>query len=144
MLKLHLKTKTFFAPGCKHIYFCYKVGHFNMEVYGDLLTLGASLKWPKEELLFLAIVGWLHFSIPRNVFKTHYYEVILNPEAGPLVWLADHSFRAWYTTVSAPFVLTTFVRKSVKNDETKQTLVRAFNGYIICMHLYYLYIVISY
>lgn len=29
------------------------VGHFNMQVYGDSLTFGASLKWPQEELQFL-------------------------------------------------------------------------------------------
>ena len=33
-----------FVPGCKHVYFCCKVEHFNMGVNGDWLISGASLK----------------------------------------------------------------------------------------------------
>lgn len=37
-------------PGCKHVYFYYKVANFYIGVYRDCLTFGASLKWPFEEL----------------------------------------------------------------------------------------------
>jgi len=42
----------FFVPGCKHVYFCCKVGHFSMGVNGDWLAF-ASLQWSFEELQFL-------------------------------------------------------------------------------------------
>lgn len=32
-------------PGCKPVYFCCKIGLFNIEVYVDRLTSGDSLKW---------------------------------------------------------------------------------------------------
>jgi len=28
------RPKALFAPGCKHVFICCKVGHFNMQVYG--------------------------------------------------------------------------------------------------------------
>lgn len=34
------------TENCKHVYSCCKAGCFNLEVYGDSLSLGASLKWP--------------------------------------------------------------------------------------------------
>ena len=44
--------KQFFVPGYKHVYFCCKVGLFNLWMNGDWLTFGASLKWPFKELQF--------------------------------------------------------------------------------------------
>ena len=35
-----------------------------MGVYGNWLTFGARLKWPLEELQFLALPHWLNFSAP--------------------------------------------------------------------------------
>ena len=40
--QLAREAQTDCVPGCKHDYFCCKVGHFNMGVYGDRLTFGAS------------------------------------------------------------------------------------------------------
>lgn len=50
---LAMETITVFASGCKHVYFCSKIRHFNMGVYGDLLSFRASLLWPLMELQFL-------------------------------------------------------------------------------------------
>lgn len=49
---LAMETITVFASGCKHVYFCSKIRHFNMGVYGDLLSFWASLLWPLMELQF--------------------------------------------------------------------------------------------
>ena len=38
-LAIH-RTKLFFVPGCKCVYFCFKVRHFNRLSYGDCLTFG--------------------------------------------------------------------------------------------------------
>lgn len=48
-------------PGYKY-FKCCKVGRFTIVLYGKSLTFGASLKWPLEELQFLA---HLHFSAPK-------------------------------------------------------------------------------
>ena len=59
---IYIGTKTVvFFPGCKHVYFCRKVGHFNMGVNGGWLCFEVSLKWTLEELQFLALLQWLHF-----------------------------------------------------------------------------------
>lgn len=34
------------TENCKQVYSCCEAGCFNLEVYGDSLSLGASLKWP--------------------------------------------------------------------------------------------------
>lgn len=49
-----MDTKTVFVPGCKHVYFCCKVRHFNQESCGNWLAVGggAGLEWPLEELHF--------------------------------------------------------------------------------------------
>lgn len=44
--------KPVFVAGCKHIYFCCKVGQFNMRVYGRRLVFGANFKYPPKELQF--------------------------------------------------------------------------------------------
>ena len=41
-------------PCCKHVYFCCKLGHYNMGVNGDWLLFIASLKWPLEQLQILS------------------------------------------------------------------------------------------
>lgn len=46
-------------PGCKHVYFFCKVGHFNIGVYGDGHAFGDILEWPLEELQFLGLPCWL-------------------------------------------------------------------------------------
>lgn len=48
-------------PGCKPVYFCCKIGLFNIEVYVDRLTSGDSLKWTLQELRFVAFLHWLDF-----------------------------------------------------------------------------------
>lgn len=63
MLKVATVAKMyfFFCSDCKHVYFCCKFGDFNMVVYGDWLTFGASLKWLSEKPHVLALLRWLHF-----------------------------------------------------------------------------------
>lgn len=39
-----------FLLGCNHVYFCCKVGYFNMGSYRDRLAFGTSPKWPFKEL----------------------------------------------------------------------------------------------
>ena len=56
------RDKNCFVPDCKHVYFCCKVGHFNMGIYGDWLSFWASPKWPFEELQLLALLHELHLS----------------------------------------------------------------------------------
>lgn len=51
-----------FVTGRKHVYFCSKIGHFSVGLYGDWFAFGASLKWPFKELQFLHLVLALFFS----------------------------------------------------------------------------------
>ena len=39
------------------VYFCCRVGRFNIDVYGDWLTFGTSLYWPFEE--FVALLNYI-------------------------------------------------------------------------------------
>ena len=44
MFYMHLQ-KTFFITGCKYVYFCCRVEHFDVEVSGDVLGFGQA-HWP--------------------------------------------------------------------------------------------------
>lgn len=48
--KLKHPTETGFVAGCRHVYFCCKVGKFNMEVYGHSFTFTPCPKWTIGEL----------------------------------------------------------------------------------------------
>lgn len=47
--------------GFKGVYFCCKVGYFNTGVSGARLTFETNVKWPLDELQFLALPHCLHF-----------------------------------------------------------------------------------
>lgn len=49
----------FAALRFKHVYFCYKVQHFNIELYQGWLAFEIGLKWQVKELQFLALNYWL-------------------------------------------------------------------------------------
>lgn len=69
-----------FVPGCKLVYICCKVSHFNIELYGNWLTCGASLKWPFEELQFFGTFGagcscWLPTFYSNVIFWSDFTHV---------------------------------------------------------------------
>ena len=61
-MKVEINTgdQTVFVSGCKHVYFCCKVGHFNMGVNSNCFEI--SLKRALKELQCLALPHGLHFT----------------------------------------------------------------------------------
>ena len=51
-VEFNYEDQNHFELACKYVYFCSRVGHFNMEVDGDLLHFEASPLWSVKELQF--------------------------------------------------------------------------------------------
>lgn len=56
----YIHQKHFLNHALNTLFFCCKFAHCNMGVYGDLLSLGADLLWPVDELQFHSLLYWLH------------------------------------------------------------------------------------
>ncbi len=80
----------YLVSGCKYVYFC-KFGHFNISLSGDWLTFGATLKWPFEELQFLALAVGFVFEPWMLLPGLCWFKLIYC-----LMWLLHHSLRCCF------------------------------------------------
>ena len=105
----HRDQNCFYLQGCKHVNFCGKVEHFHMGVNGDWLTFIASLKWPFEELQFLALLHWLHFS--TSVIAACIYSTIPHTY---ISWFLIFKFLLTYSAKHQPILSSLQTPSSVR------------------------------
>lgn len=79
-ITLTTKTKSVFVSGCKCVYFCCTVKHFNSSLWAP--SHFWNLVWTLEELQFVLLLSWLHVSVPGRNMKSADFRA----ECGFILW----------------------------------------------------------